>query len=124
MRNKSSRFLGVTFDAHRQNWKAQIFLRVPRSLGRFADEEEAARAHDNARLFLRRYFPKPLQDADLNFPDETEACQNISDAALALEKQLDLESAPKYHHYPRERPAGDSEATWAHLTMELERLNR
>lgn len=64
-RNSSSRFKGVTWDASRGKWIAGIKQNFKRhNLGRFATEEEAARAHDAAALQL--YGPY----AKLNFPTQ------------------------------------------------------
>src|SRR5437868_7328446 len=117
MRKKSSRFVGVSFDTRRGLWKADVYLRVTRCLGRFEEEEAAARAHDNARSFLDRYFAKSWKPEDINFPDELEYAAPLP-ATIDLEKQLDQEMAPKYRHLSFSPPEGNSEASRAHLVME------
>ena len=56
---RSSRYKGVSWDKARNRWTAQI---CAKSLGRFTDEEDAARAYDDA---ARRRFG---EFARLNFP--------------------------------------------------------
>lgn len=61
--NSSSQYKGVTWDKSRGKWTAGIkkdFVR--HNLGRFANEEDAARAHDEAALRLYGEYAK------LNFP--------------------------------------------------------
>lgn len=70
-RNASSRYKGVTWDRERRKWLAQF---RGKKLGRFRDEQEAARAFDDAayahwgRLaylnFPERYPPEPPADPD------------------------------------------------------------
>jgi hypothetical protein len=62
-RGGSSRFKGVSFCKLTGKWRADICAeRKPRLLGRFDDEEVAARAYDIAALALHGAF------ARLNFP--------------------------------------------------------
>jgi hypothetical protein len=64
----TSRFRGVTWDASKSVWIAQIRgpgLTRQRKLGTFAREEDAARAYDRASIELRG------DDARLNFDPET-----------------------------------------------------
>lgn len=62
--NSTSKFKGVSWDRNRKRWQAQIKA-GPRNvfLGRFSDEEVAARAYDEAAL---EAFG---EHAHLNFPD-------------------------------------------------------
>lgn len=58
----SSQYLGVTWDRRNKKWKAQIGDNgVVKHLGRFFDEEEAARAYDEAAKIHHGEF------ANLNF---------------------------------------------------------
>ncbi len=62
----ASSFKGVRWDRDRSRWVAWVKLdRKSRFLGRFASEEEAARAYDAAARELFGEFAKP------NFPEET-----------------------------------------------------
>jgi hypothetical protein len=48
---KSSRFKGVSWDAQRGSWQAKVGINGKTThLGRFADEEDAARAYDAAAV--------------------------------------------------------------------------
>lgn len=62
-RGGTSRFVGVTYDRHRSLWRAQIQLSGEMiNLGRFEEEEDAARARDD--------FVRTAGSAHaLNFPD-------------------------------------------------------
>jgi hypothetical protein len=65
-RGGSSRFKGVSWDRATGNWRANIQIDGKgRNLGRFADEEAAARAYDSAAAWFHGEF------AHLNFPLET-----------------------------------------------------
>lgn len=65
---KSSRYKGVTWDRRRSSWAAKIMVnRQVRTLGRFANEEDAALAYDTA---AREAFG---EFARTNFPDEPTA---------------------------------------------------
>jgi hypothetical protein len=121
MPTKISSFKGVSFDDRRQNWKAQIVIRTTRHLGRYAEEEAAARAYDNARYFLDSYLPHPTKTGDLNFPFNANST-GPSDATEALRKQLIEERAPEYRHLDLNSPAGHPEALRADQVLELERL--
>lgn len=63
--DQSSRYLGVSFDARRKGWCANMYVEGKhRHLGRFANELEAARAYDQAMWNLyadpdRLNFPPP-----------------------------------------------------------------
>lgn len=64
-RGGSSRFKGVSWDRATGNWRANIQIDGKgRNLGRFADEEVAARAYDSAAVRFHGEF------AHLNFPLE------------------------------------------------------
>jgi len=66
-RKFTSQYKGVCWDEKRGAWKAQIRKGdYYRSIGRFDDEEDAARAYDNA---ARELFG---EHASLNFPEEGE----------------------------------------------------
>jgi hypothetical protein len=64
-RARSSRFKGVSWDRANRKWAAQICKDYQnRLIGRFDDEEEAARAYDEQAKILHGEF------ARLNFPNE------------------------------------------------------
>lgn len=66
--NRLSRFNGVSFDKTRNKWTAKIMqLGKTINLGRFDDEEEAARIRDAAAIKYQG------QLAHLNFPQEVAA---------------------------------------------------
>lgn len=59
----TSRFKGVYWDKSRSKWSARVAAnKVVKFLGRFADEEAAARAYDDAAIIAHGEF------ARLNFP--------------------------------------------------------
>lgn len=61
----SSIFRGVTWDKQYQNWKTQVQVDGKNTyVGRFSDEDEAARAYDDA---ASRFFGR---FASLNFPPQ------------------------------------------------------
>lgn len=63
--NNTSGFRGVTWHARRRKWRAEIRVgQQRRSLGLFANAEDAARAYDAAAHELHGEF------ASVNFPDE------------------------------------------------------
>lgn len=63
--SNTSGYIGVTWDAARGKWRAQIrFNGRKKNLGRFAEPIEAARAHDAAAIETFGAF------AHLNFPGE------------------------------------------------------
>jgi hypothetical protein len=60
----SFRFIGVCFDRHRQEWTVHIGHNGRKLwLGRFNNEEDAAKAYDNAAVKYHKEF------AHLNFPE-------------------------------------------------------
>jgi hypothetical protein len=63
---KSSKWRGVTWDTREQRWQAQIHgpNRKNKYLGRFKEEDDAARAYDAAAM------QKGLDNSQLNFPAE------------------------------------------------------
>lgn len=70
VRGGSSRYKGVTWDRQRRRWLATF---RGKKLGRFLDEEEAARAFDDAAF--AHWGPK----AYLNFPDRGLAAADVPD---------------------------------------------
>jgi hypothetical protein len=64
-KNCSSRYKGVSFDAYTGRWRAKVkaYGRIT-DCGRFANEEDAARAYDAAAIKVHGRF------ARLNFPQE------------------------------------------------------
>lgn len=67
-RGSSSHYLGVSFDKSRGKWAAELTTRYKkRHIGRYADEEEAARAYDKVALethgpYARLNFPRNSPD--------------------------------------------------------------
>jgi frataxin-like iron-binding protein CyaY len=73
----TSRFKGVSWDKNRQRWVAFIKAGdVRRQLGRFTDEEAAARAYDAGAVELHGRF------ARLNFPIEMITVCTLHDLAI------------------------------------------
>ena len=63
--NKTSKFIGVTWDKERKKWSASLQINsVRKHLGRFTDEIEAAKARDQATI---QYFG---EFGNLNFKDQ------------------------------------------------------
>jgi AP2 domain len=87
---------GIWFDGGRQKWMAQIFCGGKRrNLGRYDTHFEAAEAVDNARIFLREYFPDDLNHDKLNAEIGTfDLCP--SGRTEALRAVLIAENAPVY----------------------------
>jgi len=80
-RNSSSQFKGVTWDKARRKWQAALGDRDCRKyLGRFDDEETAARAYDTAALEHYGTF------ARLNFP--------VDNGVICGQHQLAIPGAP------------------------------
>lgn len=66
--DNTSHYKGVTWDKRRRKWKAQIGINQHMfSLGRFADQIDAAKAYDKAALAQWGEFAK------LNFPQKEQA---------------------------------------------------
>lgn len=64
-KKSSSRFVGVTWDKHREKWVSQtMFKKKHIYIGRFENEETAARAYDAKALALFGKYAK------LNFPND------------------------------------------------------
>ena len=83
-RGSSSRFIGVRYRKDRDKWRAEIrFEGKPIFLGHFAEEIDAARAHDRAAVEYSG------ASARLNFPGEwpAERCQEVQAQRDAAEKE-------------------------------------
>lgn len=80
-RMSTSQYKGVCWDKNRNRWIASIGIRDgPRSLGRFTDEADAARAYDAAATAAWGRF------ARLNFP--------VDNGTICGLHQLGIENAP------------------------------
>ncbi|KAG1664937.1 hypothetical protein FOA52_004459 [Chlamydomonas sp. UWO 241] len=95
----SSRFIGVCWEKAKSSWRVRVvdpLTKRERSIGRYASEEDAARAYDCAAVQTRGpgtklNFPGEAISAKHNFPGE-----DIGEISLAVGEQKKQRSSSRF----------------------------